>query len=185
MLARFLILLIVVVFSVSGNAQPYMYEGTRGTVSFRSNAPRELISSVSHELTGIIDIKEKTFAFRVRIASFEGFNNELQQEHFDESYMETARYPNATYTGKIIEDIDLTKDGEYTIRAKGKMKIHGVELEKIIKTKVTVKGGKVVAQSDFTISLSDFDIKIPRVVYDKLAHEIKVKVFTTLLPKRK
>lgn len=184
MLLRFINVIMLALISYSSLAQVSIFEVSRGTISFHSDAPRELIFSTSKELRGAVNIQQKTFAFRVNIASFKGFNNDLQEEHFNESYLESTFFPDATFSGKIIEDIDLTKDGEYFLRAKGKLKIHGLEQERIIKAHVMIKDNRIVVRSDFIVPLSDHNIKVPRVVYDKLSPDIKVKIFATLLPKR-
>lgn len=157
------------------------YEVQQSTVSFFSDAPKELISASSSALRGILDLQKKTFAFKVGIGSFMGFNSPLQREHFNENYMETSLFPEASYTGKIIEDINLTKDGSYTIRTKGKLRIHGVEQERIIRSVVSSRNGKMSVKSDFSVLLSDHDIKIPKVVNNKLAPEISVSVAASLV----
>jgi hypothetical protein len=180
---RILIFIGLFIFSGRIIAQD-VYEVSAGSVNFHSNAPKELIHSVSDKLKGVVDIKKKIFAFKVNIGTFMGFNSPLQREHFNENYMETTAYPEATFTGKIIEDIDFTKDGDYTVRAKGKMNIHGIPQERIINSKVKVKDGKIYIHSDFVVPLSDHDIKIPKVVYEKLAANIDVTIEATLVPKK-
>jgi polyisoprenoid-binding protein YceI len=96
--------------------------------------------------------------------------------------MESNLYQTASFRGKIIEDVDFSKDGNYNIRAKGKLNIHGVEQERIIKVALIIKKGKPSFKSDFTVMLTDHNIKIPRVVSDKLSPEIKVSVTASLQP---
>jgi polyisoprenoid-binding protein YceI len=139
----------------------------------------ETIEAVSENLKGVIDIEKRSFAFSVPIRSFEGFNNPLQKEHFNENYLESTIYPNATFAGKIIEDVDLSKDGKYTIRAKGKLNIHGVAQERILKSNVEVKGSSFTLNSDFTVLLEEHNISVPKIVYQKIAEEIQVKVQAT------
>jgi hypothetical protein len=98
--------------------------------------------------------------------------------------METSVFPEAAFLGKIIEDADLSKEGTYVVRAKGKLRIHGIEQERIIRSVVTNRNGKLVIKSDFTVLLADHDIKIPMVVSNKLAPEISVSVNATLTQKR-
>lgn len=160
----------------------HIYEAGDGLVSFHSSAPHELIRASSGQLNCAIDVQKKQFAFRIDMRSFMGFNSPLQREHFNENYMESERYPEATFTGKIIEDNDLTRDGEYEVRAKGKMYIHGIAQERIIKAHVSTKNGKMSISAAFMVSLADHDIKIPRVVYDKLAPDISVTVKADLKP---
>lgn len=163
--------------------QPGIYTSNNGMVSFRSEAPFELINASSKEMKGAIDISKNNFAFRIRIRSFEGFNSPLQKEHFNENYMESEKYPEATFSGKIIEAINYEQKGKYTIRAKGILTIHGVEQERIIKSEMELTGKSILINSSFTVLLSDHQIPIPRVVKEKLANEIKVDIKTELLPK--
>ena len=87
--------------------------------------------------------------------------------------------------GKIIETVDLTKDGVYDIRAKGKFWIHGVEQERIIRSTITINGGKVELESHFNVLLSDHNIKVPKVVHEKIASEISIDVKAVLNKKYK
>ncbi|OSZ79096.1 hypothetical protein CAP35_12845 [Chitinophagaceae bacterium IBVUCB1] len=157
-------------------AAAQVYEMQSGMIRFYSDAPQELIRATSRQLKGALDIKKKTFAFKVSNASFEGFNSPLQREHFNENYIETEVFPESSFTGKIIEDADIGKDGEYKLRAKGKLKIHGVEQERIIDVEIRTKGNKMIVHAEFFVSLYDHNIKIPKVVYDKLAPDIHVTV---------
>jgi len=147
-----------------------------GKADFKSEAPLELIKAASTELKGLIDFSQGTFAFSIPIISFKGFNSALQREHFNENYMETELYPRATFAGKIIEQIDIAQDGEYKIRAKGKLNIHGVEQERIIPSTVVIKGGKISLYSSFTVLLADHNIDIPKVVQHKIAETIYVDI---------
>jgi hypothetical protein len=160
-----------------------IYQTVNGIVSFRSEAPLELIRASSDQLIGLIDIDKKIFSFKIPMRSFRGFNSPLQREHFNENYMESDKYAEASFKGKIIEDQDLTVDGTYELRAKGTLTIHGVSQERIIKSDVTVSNKKIAVKSNFSVLLSDHNIPIPKVVYQKLANEIKVEINTTLEPR--
>jgi polyisoprenoid-binding protein YceI len=159
------------------------YKVNAGGISFRSEASLELIKAQSNELKGIFLTEKKQFAFIVNIKSFKGFNSPLQQEHFNENYLETNKYPTASFEGKVIEDVDFVKDGVYSVRAKGNLSIHGVVQERIIKAEITVKSGAVNIRSNFTVLLADHNIPIPKVVHEKLASEIKVEIKADLIKK--
>lgn len=159
-----------------------IYQVKSGSIDFYSNAPKELIQASSDKLKGLVDITRRTFAFKIAMSSFMGFNSPLQREHFNENYMETSMFPEATFTGKIIETADLSADGEYQVRAKGRLSIHGITQERTIKVNLVVKKQLMQVTSDFTVLLADHDIKIPRVVYNKLAAEINVSLKATLSP---
>ena len=153
-----------------------LFEVRKGSIVFHSNAPLELIRASSEKLVGLLDTQRKNYAFKVSMASFSGFNSPLQGEHFNENYVEAGRFPDASFSGKIIEDDDLTADGTYTVRAKGTLTVHGIPQERIIKSTVTTKGGKVHIESNFSVMLADHDIKIPRIVSEKLSAEVFVEV---------
>ncbi len=173
--------LFLLIFCISRSCYAQVFSTSGGSIGFRSDAPLELIKASTNELRGKLDIAKKQFAFTAKISSFKGFNSPLQKEHFNENYMETQLYPDASFSGKIIEDVDFTQDGTYTIRAKGKLVLHGVAQERIIKTEVKIKGGVVSIKANFTVLLSEHNIAIPKVVHEKLASEIKVEVKADLV----
>ncbi len=152
------------------------YFSGEGHIYFSSEAQQEIIKASSSNLIGVINPSKKTFFFKVLIRTFHGFNSSLQQEHFNEKYLESEDFREASFYGKIIEDIDLTINGIYEVRAKGLLIIHGAEMERIIKSTVTVENERIKIESHFSILLSDHKIKIPRVVHEKIAGEIQVEV---------
>lgn len=175
MIRIFMLLLVVTPIRLA-NPSVGVFSVKKGSIHFVSYAPLEVIKASSNELKGLIDAEQNSFAFTIDMATFEGFNSPLQREHFNENYLETKVHRKATFAGKIIEDVDLTKDGTYPVRAKGKLNLHGVSNERIIKSEVTVKGGKFSVRSNFTVLLSEHDIAIPKIVHQKIAEEIKVEV---------
>lgn len=165
--------------------QSNLYAIEEGIISFRSDAPLELIEASSDQLKGVIDVVENTFAFSVQNRSFEGFNSALQREHFNENYVESDQYPTCTFTGKLIEDFDLTLPGTYTVRAKGKLTVHGVTMERIIKSTLISEGDRFEVRSDFTVLLKEHDISIPKIVYQKIAEEIQLQIRATFVKQAK
>ena len=161
-------------------AQKGLYITRNGQVHFISEAPLETIEAESNELSGIINPRNNQFAFSIPVASFHGFNGPLQEEHFNENYLESEQYVQATFKGRIIEKVDLMKDGEYHLRAKGVFNIHGVEQTKVIDNYVKVNDGKLQIHSVFPILLADFDIHIPRIVRQKVSQEIMINVSAEL-----
>ena len=159
-----------------------IYRCDNGKVILKSDAALEMIQAQSNKLRGAVDFSTNSFAWTVEIRSFEGFNNQLQREHFNENYMESDKYPKASFAGKIIEQVDLQTDGSYAVRAKGKIIIHGVEQERIIKSQVVVAGKRIHISSTFTVPLSEHNITIPRIVYQKIAEEITVNIEADLKP---
>jgi len=173
--------LFALICTFAAQAQFGRFIGKAGTIDFSSNAPLELIEATSKKLSGVIDPgNSNSFAFQLKVTTFEGFNSDLQKDHFNENYLESESFPKASFAGKIIEQVDLESNGTYQVRAKGKLKIHGVSQTRIIKTTLTVKDGQITAKSKFTVPLEDHDITIPKIVNQKIATEIDVTVKMTL-----
>lgn len=162
-------------------AQEIHYQAAEGEVYFLSDAPLERIEARNTALRGLVDATTRKFAFSLPISSFQGFNSPLQREHFNENYLESDRYPNGQFTGKIIESIDLTLPGTHEVRAKGKLAVHGTTVERIIPVTLTVVGDTIRVSSQFTVPLSDHNITIPRIVRQKIAEDIAVSVSATLV----
>jgi hypothetical protein len=182
--AKNLFLSLLFVLSVSYvNAPTQQFSVGNGSITFTSDAPLELIKASSNQLKGRVNADTRHFSFSIGIKSFKGFKVALQQKHFNENYLESNKYPQASFDGKIIEDIDLHRDGFYTVRAKGDLFIHGVVQERIIKCFLTIKNGIINVRSNFIILLADHNIAIPKVVNEKLASDIKVEVKADLLAK--
>jgi hypothetical protein len=152
------------------------FEVVDGKIDFTSDAPLELIQAKSDKAQGIIEPKTLQFAFIVGTSSFKGFNSELQRQHFNEKYMETDKYYQSSFSGTIQEPIDFKKDGTYKVNAKGTLLIHGKKQPRTIPATVTVKAGKLEIDSDFKVLLADHDIAVPKVVNQKVATEIYVKL---------
>ncbi|HYG02019.1 MAG TPA: YceI family protein [Chryseosolibacter sp.] len=176
---RILFFLVLMLSALPGRSQDNIFQVTAGTIHFKSDAPLELIEASSNDLKGLINFTSGSFAFSVSVNSFQGFNSSLQREHFNENYMESEKFPKATFTGKIIETVDLATEGDVTIRAKGKLNIHGIEQERIIRSTINVKGNKLTIKSTFTVLLQEHNITIPKVVQQKIAEEIYVTIDAT------
>ena len=173
---KFILLCFSVTFAAMANAQQGLWLSDHGSASIKSEAPLELIKAESSALRGIIDPASKSFAFTIRINSFEGFNSEIQQTHFLENYLEQKKYPQATFKGKFIEDIPFDTPGSYSVRAKGNLEIHGVTKERIIRGNLIISEGSARIQTHFLIPVADHGITIPKIVMQKIAEEIDVNI---------
>lgn len=173
---KFSILGVCLGFAVWSHAQQGVLIGEHGKANIKSEAPLELIKAESKTLRGAIDPATKSFAFTIRINSFEGFNSEIQQTHFLENYMEHKKYPQATFKGKFIEDIPFDTPGTYSVRAKGMLEIHGIAKERIIRGTLTLSEGSGRIQTHFLVPVADHGIIIPKIVMQKIAEEIDVDI---------
>lgn len=163
-------------------AQDRFYTKT-GKISFYSKAPLEDIEGKNKTVTAVLDSKSGAMQFAVQMKGFE-FEKQLMQQHFNENYVESDKYPKAEFKGAITNnsDINYTKDGTYAAKVKGKLTIHGVT--KDVETTGTLKitGGKIDASSTFNVLISDYNIKIPSIVKDKVSNSIKIVVDCDLEP---
>lgn len=160
-------------------AQKYM---TRtGKVSFFSSTSVENIEAFNNEAAAVLDSKTGDVAFQVPIKSFK-FEKALMQEHFNENYMESDKYPKADFKGKIndISKVNFEKDGTYNVTSTGKMTIHGVTKDVTIPGTITVKGSEATMNSKFKVKTADYGIKVPSMVVTKVAKEIEVTVNSIL-----
>lgn len=177
---RFLMLLGVLMSSPGAMAQDSLFRVVESNVHFISQAPLETIEATSTELSGLIRPSDNSFAFTVPIRSFQGFNSPLQQEHFNENYMESNTYPRGTYSGTIVEEVKWGTPGIYNVRVKGKLDIHNQVVYRIVQATITISEDNIRIEADFTVPLADHDISIPRLLRQKIAEKIKVTVSATL-----
>jgi polyisoprenoid-binding protein YceI len=153
-------------------ASAQVYSGQKGVVKLRGEAPQETITAESSALAGKLDASTRRFNFKLNTFSFS--QGDLQKKHAEESYFEVDKFPHATFTGEIINDVNVGKDGVYNVTVKGKFNLHGVEKELKLPAVITVENGLVTVSSKFSIFLSDFNIKIPRLVALKVSPEFTV-----------
>ena len=150
-------------------------------IKFFSSTRIEDIKAASEKGIAVLVTKTGDVAFQVPIKSFQ-FSRGLMQEHFNENYMESDKYPFAKFSGKLSQPIDLTKDGEYNVTATGSLSMHGVSKQRTIPGKLKVTNGNVQLLSSFNVACADHNIKIPKLVMTKIAEVIKVDVDATLKP---
>lgn len=151
-----------------------VYMSKTGKLSFFSEAPLENIDAASEKTTSILNIKTNKFAAKVAMKSFV-FQKPLMQEHFNENYMESEKFPFGKLDCIITDTIDYTKDGTYNVTAKGTLDIHGVPQEREIKGTLTIKEGKISIKSEFQVKVADHKIEIPQLVIQNIAEVIDVK----------
>jgi polyisoprenoid-binding protein YceI len=157
-------------------AQSKVYKTANGKISFYSETPVENIDAHSSAMTSAINPVDRNAAALVTITSFK-FKNALMQEHFNEKYMESDKYPKATFSGIINEEVDLMQAGTYNVTVTGKLTIHGVEQNRTIQATITVKEShQLHLKAEFDVKLVDHNIKIPEIVFHKIAEVIAVKI---------
>lgn len=174
----FLLLALIIFYNMTVISQN-KYSAKELHITFLSETVLENIFATNTSAATIIDFDTKGFVFVVPIKSFE-FEKELMKEHFNENYMESNKFPNGSFKGKIEGDYDITKNGEYKVNAVGILDIHGVKKDRIIPATILVKDGVILLRSKFKIKLVDHNIEIPSVVGQNIAEEIDVSVDGTM-----
>ena len=143
-----------------------------GFVSFFSHSIVEDIEADNNQVLSIIDMSTGKIAIQLLMRSFM-FEKALMQEHFNENYVESYKYPKATFSGEIMNLSQLDETNTQT-EIVGTLTVHGEKKE--ISTKVDVQkiDGDVILKGDFKVDVADFNIKIPSIVANNIAKTIKV-----------
>lgn len=138
----------------------------------------ENIEAVNLEGSSIIDMESGRMAFKVPIQGFK-FEKSLMEEHFNENYLESDKYPHATFQGKVNnwEESNVSD----SVTATGVLSIHGIEREVTIKGKME-KGPSPTISAQFQVRIADHKIKIPKVVFYNIAEIVEVNVFYKFKP---
>ncbi|MDX1940200.1 MAG: YceI family protein [Saprospiraceae bacterium] len=172
------VMLLVTVVTVA--AQGKFYSKT-AMVSFNASTPLEDIDAQTNTGTIVLDTETGKLESSVLVKAFQ-FKRALMQEHFNENYMESSKYPKAVFKGEItnLSEVNFKKDGDYKVKVKGTMEMHGVKKEIMTNGILNVAGKNLKVNADFIVACADYEIKIPSVVADKVAKEVKVTVNTAL-----
>ena len=162
---------------IFSGAYAQKYSTKNGKISFFSQTPVETIEAHNNQVNSALDITNGDFVFKVLIKGFE-FERALMQEHFNENYLESDKYPNSTFRGKItnIKDINFARDGKYSAVVEGDLTIHNVTKKVSVKGTIEVKAGEIQADAKFNVLLKDYDIKVPNTVINSISQSQEVTV---------
>ena len=145
-----------------------------GTVSFFSDATIEDIAATNTLCNSLFDSSTGSVAYIITISGFE-FDKSLMQEHFNEKYMESDKYPKASFKGSIT-GFDKSVSGEQSVSAKGIMNIHGQSNDLTIPGTIQFDNGTVTMKATFMVELADYKIKIPKLLWQNIAERVEVNV---------
>ncbi len=156
----------------------------QGFVSFFSTTLIEDITADNHQVLSIIDTENGSIAVAILMKSFM-FEKSLMQEHFNENYVESDKYPKAVFKG-WIEDFDQLDTGHSQVYIGGNITLHGVTQELEIIAEIVKWEDQISIKATFPLAVADFDIKIPKIVTNNIARTIDVTLNTIHKPyKRK
>jgi hypothetical protein len=175
------VLVILLAIGHSVSAQKYMTKN--GYIGFYSKTPMEEIKADNNQVASVLDTGTGEMVFQVLIKSFH-FERALMEEHFNENYIESEKYPKSTFKGKIsnLSSVNFTKNGTYDVTVEGDLMIHNVTNKVSIKGTIEVLSGALNADAKFNIVPEDYKVEIPGVVRDKIDKNLQVTVSMKYTP---
>lgn len=161
--------------TLSASAQNYITKN--GKISFFSKTDVENIDAVNNQAVSVINSQTGSIAFSVLVNGFL-FKKALMQEHFNENYIESGKYPKATFKGAITDmsKIDFKKDGSYNVTVTGDLNMHNVTNKVSVPAVIVVKGNTISANTTFKVRLDDYKIAVPKLVENNISKTIDLKV---------
>ncbi len=171
----------LMLFGISANLlSAERYISKNGHIWFYSKTPLEVIEAHNNQVASVIDPAKNAIAFNVIIKSFK-FERALMEEHFNENYMESEKFPKSTFSGQFVgfDPANFKKNGQYNVTIEGNLTIHGVTKKIKQSGTIEVKGNQIIAKSKFNIKPEDYGIAIPALVRDKIAANMQVNVDIT------
>jgi hypothetical protein len=163
---------------------PAVYVTDKGSVSFVSDAPIENIEARHEGPQSILNLARNEITFILPVRGFR-FEQELMEEHFNEKYLESDRFPNATFTGVFDQSLRLVRDTVLSLEARGTLTIHGVEKQVVIPGKAEVQNGAVRMTASFLVAVQEFGISIPKLLTENIADTVRVDLDILYKPFRK
>ena len=151
-----------------------LYKADSGTIKFFSEAPLEDIEAVSTGVRSAFDPSNGDIAFSVSMRTFE-FDKSLMQEHFNERYVESDKYPNSTLKGKV-SGFDTASSSVQTVTCSGELTIHGVTKNITVEGTMLFSGERLKIESVFEVAVKDFEIEIPRMLWQNIAEVVEVTI---------
>ena len=148
-----------------------------GKISFYSASPMENIEATNNKLMSVWDIENGQIEFAILMKGFE-FEKALMQEHFNENYVESDKFPKAFFKGTVENSkaISTTINNNTSVKVSGNLTLHGITNPVNTTATIIVKNGVISADCKFTILLADYKISIPSLVPDKINKKIVVSV---------
>lgn len=178
----FIIPLAIVLLNTCAQAQN-IWSSRNASISFFSSTVVEDIEGKSGTASSALDVKSGNIIFKVYNNSFQ-FKKKLMQEHFNENYMESEKYPTSEFKGKINEPLDISKPGSRKVTVEGILSIHGVGQTYRTTADLVTENGGITAKAVFKVKIADHDIKIPSLVFKNIAEFVEVRILATYLPKK-
>src|SRR5690349_3081233 len=159
------------------------YFTKNGKVTFYSKTPMENIEARNSNAVSVLDKITGQLEFSALARGFE-FEKALMQEHFNENYIESDKFPKAVFKGKMddVSKVNFSKDGKYDVSVAGTLTIHGVTKQITAPGTITIEGSNILAAANFSLIPEDFNISIPAIVREKIESNLRVEVMAKYQP---
>ena len=149
------------------------YKSSKGMIKFYSEEVLEDITAINKKVASIFDSESGQIVFSVPVNAFE-FEKSLMQEHFNEKYMESEKFPKSTFKGTLTGYTIGQKNPE--VWAEGELMIHGIKKNIRIPGSIDFLKNGVKIKTVFEVKLIDYGIEVPSLMFQKIAEEIEVTV---------
>lgn len=172
---------LVLIFGSYGFSHGQKYFTKNAEISFYSDTPMEKIEAHNKSSVCVIDFSDGRIEFSTLIKGFQ-FDKALMQEHFNENYMESDKFPKSQFKGQIMNYsvIQTDQNKRHKVKVNGDLTIHGITKNITAEADITTKSGDVLAEAEFDILVADFGIEIPAVVRDNIAQSVKINIKAAL-----
>jgi YceI-like domain len=169
----------IIFFTIAAQAQKFYTKN--GLISFFSSTKMEDIKADNNQVLCVLNSQTGDLQFSVLNNSFR-FRKALMEEHFNENYIESTKYPKSSFKGTVadISKVNFTQDGTYPVTVKGDLSIHGVTKNITAKGSVIIKASKINVSSKFIARLADYNIAIPGAVKNNISENIEITVSCNL-----
>lgn len=170
---RIILVFTLLLWAQAGKGQQRFFVD-KASVTFFSDGVIEDIAAENNKVTSIFDAGQGEIAYLMNIKDFQ-FEKKLMQVHFNEKYMESEKYPKASFQGKLV-GFNNTISGVQNVKAVGKLTIHGVTRDVELPGTAEIKNNQLSLKSKFTVKLLDYNIKVPQIVWQNIAQQVEVTV---------
>lgn len=174
--ASTLILIVILTGALQNASAQKVYATKTGQIYFNATGALEKIAAVNNQVDSKFVDATGQIIFGVLIKGFK-FENQLMEDHFNENYMESTKFPKADFKGYIIniKEINFSKDGAYPIQVEGVLTIHGVSQKINTKGILSIAQGKATIEGGFSVKVKDYGIT-GLYIGEKIANEATIKL---------
>ncbi|MBS1635085.1 MAG: YceI family protein [Bacteroidetes bacterium] len=177
----FICLAILLICQITASAQIFRGKSEATTITFFSKSPLEDITATNSKGTIMMNTTTGDVQALVTMLYFR-FKKPLMEEHFNENYVESDKYPACVFKGKIADKPDLSKDGDYKVTVTGQFTLHGVTRDVSMEGTITRKGDVITISSKFKIRIADYNIRVPSLYVQNIAEVVDVTVSSEMAP---